>query len=75
LMYTSFKKNDGGVSERQLQALASSDDGIHFFKHGIVIGEEDLPAEYCPWSFRDPKVLRANDAFYCLVAAKRRGGG
>ncbi len=75
LMYTSFKKNDGGVSERQLQALASSDDGIHFFKHGIVIGEEDLPAEYCPWSFRDPKVVRANDAFYCLVAAKRRGGG
>ncbi len=74
LLYTSFKKNDGGVSERQLQALASSDDGIHFFKHGIVIGEEDLPEGYCPWSFRDPKLLRINGMFYCFVAAKKREG-
>lgn len=74
LLYTSYKKNDGGVSERQLQALASSDDGIHFFKHGIVIGEDDLPEGYCPWSFRDPKVLRVNGVFYCFVAAKLREG-
>ena len=74
LLYTSYKKNDGGVSERQLQALASSDDGVHFFKHGIVIGEEDLPEGYCPWSFRDPKLLKINGKFYCLVAAKMREG-
>ncbi len=74
LMYTSYKKNDGGVSERQLQALASSDDGVYFFKHGIVIGEDDLPEGYCAWSFRDPKLLRVNDMFYCFVAAKKREG-
>ena len=41
LMYTSFKENGGGENIRQLQALASSEDGVHFVKHGIVIGEKD----------------------------------
>lgn len=74
LMYTSFKENGGGESVRQLQALASSDDGVHFEKHGIVIGENDLPPEYSPADFRDPKVFREGDKFYCLAAARKRDG-
>ena len=74
ILYTSYKKNDGGETVRQLQALAVSDDGVHFTKHGIVIGEDDLPAEYTPADFRDPKILRHGDMFYALIAARRRGG-
>lgn len=74
LMYTSYKENGGGENIRQLQALASSDDGVHFTKHGIVIGENDLPKDYSPCDFRDPKVFRQGDTFYCLVAARRREG-
>lgn len=74
LMYTSFKENGGGESVRQLQALASSEDGVHFEKHGIVIGETDLPPEYSPADFRDPKVFREGDKFYCLVAARKKDG-
>ena len=75
LMYTSFNENEGGESIRQLQALASSADGVTFEKHGIVIGEEDLPSEYCPWDFRDPSVFRRGDTFYCVTAARKRGAG
>lgn len=74
LMYTSYKENGGGENIRQLQALASSEDGVHFTKHGIVIGEKDLSPEYSPCDFRDPKVFRHGDAFYCLVAARRKEG-
>ncbi len=74
LMYTSFKENGGGENIRQLQAIASSDDGVHFTKHGIVIGEKDLPPEYSPCDFRDPKVFRRGEIFYCLVAARRKQG-
>lgn len=74
LMYTRFKKNDGGETVRQLQCLASSADGINFTKHGVVIGEKELPPEYCPWDFRDPKVFERNGVLYCITAAKRRAG-
>ena len=74
LMYTSFKENGGGENVRQLQAVASSEDGVNFTKHGIVIGENDLPAEYSPCDFRDPKIFAEGETLYCLVAARRRGG-
>lgn len=74
LMYTSFKENGGGESTRQLQALASSGDGVHFKKHGIVIGEKQLPSEYAPCDFRDPKLFEKGGKFYCLVAARKRDG-
>ncbi|MGN1053248.1 MAG: glycoside hydrolase family 32 protein, partial [Candidatus Scatosoma sp.] len=73
LLYTSFKEN-AGAEPRQLQALAVSGDGVHFEKQGIVIGEKDLPAEYSPADFRDPKVWRQDGKFYCVVAARRREG-
>ncbi len=74
LMYTGYKENDGRETVRQLQCLASSDDGVHFTKHGIVIGENDLPEDYCPWDFRDPKLYERDGVFYCVVAAKKRNG-
>lgn len=74
LMYTSYKENGGEENIRQLQAVASSEDGVHFEKHGIVIGEKDLPEEYSPCDFRDPKIFEENGKLYCLVAARRRNG-
>ena len=74
LMYTGFVENQGGDSIRQLQCLAESSDGINFKKHGIVIGEDDLPDGYSPSDFRDPKVWLHNGYFWCIVAAKRIDG-
>ena len=75
LLYTGFSENGGGENIRQLQCLASSDDGVHFTKHGVVIGEKDLPAEYSPCDFRDPKVWRKDGWFWCIVAARAKDGG
>lgn len=74
VLYTGFTENQGGESIRQLQCLASSEDGVHFKKHGVVIGEKDLPEGYCPWDFRDPKVWRHNDTFWCVVAVRSSTG-
>ena len=74
LMYTSYKENGGGENIRQLQALASSEDGVNFKKHGIVIGEKDLPCGYSPCDFRDPKIFAEGDTLYCLVAARKIDG-
>jgi beta-fructofuranosidase len=74
LVYTGFFENGGGDNIRQLQCLASSDDGINFQKHGIIIGEEGLPTEFSACDFRDPKIWRENDKFYMLVAARKKGG-
>jgi beta-fructofuranosidase len=74
LMYTGFIENQGGESIRQVQCLAESSDGISFKKHGIVIGEELLPEGYAPCDFRDPKVWRHGDFFWCIVAARKIEG-
>ena len=74
LMYTGFIENQGGESIRQVQALAESDDGITFKKHGIVIGEELLPKGYAPCDFRDPKVWFHQGCFWCIIAARKTEG-
>ena len=74
LIYTGFHENGGGDNIRQLQCLASSDDGINFTKHGVVIGEDNLPSEYSACDFRDPKVWKENDTFYMIVAARKNEG-
>lgn len=74
LMYTGFEENQGGESIRQVQCLAESEDGITFKKHGVVIGEDKLPTAYAPCDFRDPKVWRHNDTFWCIVAARKYEG-
>ena len=74
LMYTGHIENKGGDTIIEQQCLASSTDGIHFEKHGVVIGKDLLPNDYCINDFRDPKIFRNGDLFYCIVASKRRNG-
>lgn len=74
LMYTGYTENGGGDSVRQVQCLAVSRDGVNFVKRGVVIGTDDLPADYAPCDFRDPKVWMRGDKFYCVVAARKVGG-
>ncbi|MBR2350845.1 MAG: glycoside hydrolase family 32 protein, partial [Clostridia bacterium] len=74
IVYTGFIENQGGDSIRQIQCLAESTDGISFKKHGVVIGEKDLPCDYAACDFRDPKVWRHGDSFWCIVAARKIDG-
>ena len=74
LVYTGFYDNGGDENNRQVQCIASSGDGVNFEKHGIIVGENDLPIEYSPSDFRDPKVWKENDTFYMLVAARKKEG-
>ena len=74
VVYTGFYENGGGENIRQLQCLASSVDGINFQKHGIIVGEKELPQEFSACDFRDPKVWKEDDMFYMLVAARKHGG-
>ena len=74
LMYTGHSLNGGGSAVRQVQCLAKSDDGVSFSKLGVVISEDDLPDDYVPEDFRDPKVWRENGKFYAIIAARKRHG-
>ena len=74
VVYTGFYENGGGENVRQLQCLASSVDGINFKKHGIIVGERELPKEYSVCDFRDPKIWKEENVFYMLVAARKKGG-
>ena len=74
VIYTGFIENQGGDSIRQVQCLAESSDGVTFKKHGIIIGENDLPEGYSPSDFRDPKVWLHDGSFWCIVGGKRIDG-
>lgn len=70
LMYTAVQMK--GIGFKQQQALAVSDDGIHFekFKNNPVIPTSALPENISPNDFRDPRIWRKNDRFYSAIAAK-----
>ncbi|CAI0761390.1 Sucrose-6-phosphate hydrolase [Serratia liquefaciens] len=55
---------------REVQCLATSEDGVNFVKHGPVL----LPPEGIQ-HFRDPKVWRAADCWWMVVGAKENGLG
>lgn len=74
LLYTGFEENGGGDAVRQVQCLASSEDGVTFTKHGVVIGTSDLPDGYAPSDFRDPNVWREEGHFWCVIAARKIEG-
>lgn len=74
LVYTGFVENQGEETIRQIQCLAESSDGVTFKKHGVIIGEDLLPEGYSPCDFRDPKIWRHDDYFWCIVAAKKING-
>lgn len=55
---------------REVQCLATSEDGVNFVKQGPVL----LPPEGIQ-HFRDPKVWRAADRWWMVVGAKENGLG
>ena len=71
LMYT------GVTTDRQQQCLAVSDDGIHFEKCALnpVIKTSDLPHGASGKDFRDPKVFRRGDEYYCIIGTNMDGRG
>ena len=75
IVYTGFINNDNPDDIRQIQCLASSKDGIHFTKHGAIITEKELPKEYKPCDFRDPKLVYKNGYYYLFAVAKKVFGG
>lgn len=72
LLYTAFRMKNG--QPFQEQALAVSEDGVHFHKEGIVISSAQLPSDYLPSDFRDPSVFQSAGHFYLLAAAKKKAG-
>lgn len=74
LIYTGFTESSGGEAARQVQCLASSEDGVNFIKHGVVISSADLPDGYAHCDFRDPKIWEKYGEFWCVVAARKYGG-
>lgn len=70
LMYTCIHGKKG--EEIQEQAIAYSYDGIHFKKYeeNPVISTKDLPNNIYPSDFRDPKIFKEGDQYYCMVMAK-----
>jgi len=71
LIYTGHVE---GKSPKEVQALASSEDGIHFTKHvqnPIIAGP---PADFSE-DFRDPKVWKHEGTWYMVVGSSRNGNG
>ncbi|MEX6500545.1 glycoside hydrolase family 32 protein [Pseudomonas zhanjiangensis] len=54
-------------SIRQVQCLATSDDGVHFAKQGVVI---DAAPDAAIMHFRDPKVWREGEYWYLIAGAR-----
>lgn len=69
LFYTGNDKT-GGI-RRSSQCLATSTDGQHFAKQGIVL---ETPAGFTE-HFRDPKVLATEQAGYWMVIGAQRKNG
>lgn len=75
IVYTGFINNEDPEKIQQIQCLASSKDGVHFTKHGAIITGKDLPSEYKPCDFRDPKLFYKDGFYYLLVATRRVNNG
>ncbi|WP_313128093.1 glycoside hydrolase family 32 protein [Pseudescherichia vulneris] len=68
LIYTGHKFHGDADNEEnlyQVQCLATSHDGIHFERQGIVV---DTPPGV--HHFRDPKVWREGESWYMIVGAR-----
>ena len=66
LMYTAAQP------ELQRQCLAWSEDGVHFKKHpnNPVLNSDMLHDVVSPRDFRDPKLFRKDDYYYCLAGIR-----
>ena len=75
LVYTGFiLVPENEEHNQQIQCLASSKDGIHFEKHGVIISSEQLPSGYKTTDFRDPKVFEKDGTFYLLACSRKKEG-
>lgn len=70
LMYTGHVDSLG--VKKETQCLAVSDDGIHFYKKTFnpVISEKELGNHGDIAEFRDPKIFKKEDSYFCVVATK-----
>lgn len=75
-MYTALRP-DGKGRRFQEQCIAVSRDGIHFEKPACnpVISGKDLPPDGSVYDFRDPKLVRAADGWWAVVANRGEHGG
>ncbi len=78
LIYTShLHPNPGNKSVyRQQQCLAKSMDGVHYEKSSLnpVIRTDEIPEGNDLQDFRDPKLIKRNNIYYCVVASKSHDG-
>lgn len=63
----------GNIPNRQVQAIATSTDGITFTKHesNPVLTEFDVPPGASVIDFRDPKVWKHNGVFYMVIGSRQ----
>lgn len=71
IAYTGFINHEEPEKIKQIQCLASSEDGVHFKKHGVILTGDDLPIGYKSCDFRDPKLFFEDGYYKLLVAAKK----
>lgn len=69
VLYTGHVDENGQITETQ--CVAVSDDGVDFkkYENNPVMTVADLPGETDESNFRDPKVFKHGDKYYCVVAA------
>ena len=75
IVYTGFINNENPDDIKQIQCLASSEDGIHFKKHGAIITGDDLPNIYKKCDFRDPKLIYKDGLYYIFAVTRKISGG
>ncbi|WP_314793343.1 sucrose-6-phosphate hydrolase [Eggerthia catenaformis] len=66
IIYTAAQIN------HQSQCLAYSEDGIHFTKYEMnpIMTAEDLSDEISPRDFRDPKIFKKDNMYYCIAGTR-----
>lgn len=78
LMYTSVirkEDSDGEIRDYQQQCIAIGD-GVDFEKHQAnpVISTEMIPEENDIHDFRDPKIIKNGDKYYCFAINRHPDG-
>lgn len=75
LMYTGnvWMGDNHETDLKQVQCLAVSEDGIHFEKiHQNPVIHSAPEGDIHPYHFRDPKVWKHNDYYYCVLGSRTK---
>ncbi len=77
LMYTGhtdpnmgFEPVESDIIQRQCLARYSENGAVEKCFSNPVIDEDELPDNYCRYDFRDPKVFRLGEKYYCVLAVR-----